>query len=188
MSKRRTLQAVVVAGVIVLVGAAVAVGQGIGPGDSIFADKENETSKQQIQEEDAALEAIGEASPAPKPDNPEAAGPETDPEDIPVWNEGIYKMEEPFPGGDYDFTTVWQGSEPGMHVRIYAGAYSNKDSIGLVLVDFVDPDTFENTFKGPFESPIPGPLTIEEAKGDVLVLSGAGGATTTFDIRTLSFG
>lgn len=188
MTSRRILHVSAVAAICVLIGGAVAVAQGPDTSQDIFADQENETSKSQIAEEDAALIAIGEDRPASKPEDPENAGPTTDPEDQAAWNEGIYPGGGDFPSGaGYSFNTVWQGSSDGFNVRVFAGAYADKESVGVVLVDFIEPESWEHTFRGPFEAPIDGPLTISESSGTVISLIGGGGATVNFNVESLEF-
>lgn len=190
MHRNRLFRFLIAAGSVVVVGAAAAVAQ-IGPTgptvDEIFGDKTNETSKEEIIREDETLIAIGEANPPPKED-PQAARPTDDPEDVNVWVEGIFQGGHDFPSGaGYDFHTVWQGTDAGMNVRVYAGALADDPSRGIVLVDIVDPGTWGHTFKGPFEAPIPGPLRIVDAKGAILTLSGKGGTSVEFDAAALAF-
>ncbi|MEX1265000.1 MAG: hypothetical protein WEE66_13885 [Actinomycetota bacterium] len=67
---------VVVAGL-----SAVAIAQvGAFDASEIFADEKNETSKAEIEAEDEALVALGEANPGEAPEDPENAGPTSDPD------------------------------------------------------------------------------------------------------------
>ncbi len=177
---------VLLAGAIALGGAAVATGEDGLSADDIFRNPINEATKEEIIEEDRLLEEIAEANPPPKED-PVAAAPTNDPGDMPVWEEGIFEGSD-FPrGSGYEFTTIWQGRRDGTNVRVYAGSLIRDPSVGILLVDLVDPESWGHTFKGPFEAPISGPLRIEDAEGMVLVLSGEQGASVRFDVARLSY-
>ncbi len=154
--------------------------------EDIFANKASETSKAEIEAEDAALVKIGEQTPAPVPTDPEAAGPDPNPADF-AWEEGIFEDAE-FPIGlGLSFENRWQGTVGEWNVVVYAEAYRDDASRGVVLLQLKDPDTWGNTFEGPFEAPVPGPLRIEGFKGAVLDLSGKGGETATFDVASRTF-
>lgn len=109
--------------------------------EEIFADRTNETTKQEIAAEDALLQSIGEAHPAPAPENPEAARPERDPADF-AWEEGIFEDAE-FPIGlGFDFENVWKGHREPWHVIAFAGALRDDPWAGVVLVQLKDPETW----------------------------------------------
>jgi hypothetical protein len=174
-----------VAGVLVLIAGAIAVAQNQPSPEDIFADKTNEGSKEEIIEEDETLVAIGEANPAPRGD---VSVPNDDPEDVPVWEKGIFEGGQDFPSGaGYDFNTIWQGTNEGLNIRVYAGSLAGDDSRGIVLVDIIDPSSWGHTFKGPLEAPIPGPLQIASAKGMILTLSGSAGTSVHFDVATFEY-
>lgn len=148
----------------------------------------NEATKEGIVEEDRLIIELSEAEPPPAKDDPAFARPTDDPEDVPVWETGIFEGSADFPRGPgFEFTTHWQGVRGGMNVRVYAGGFIRDPSVGIVLVDLVDPDSWGHIFKGPFEAPIPGPLRIEDAEATVLTLSGAKGRSVRFDVASLSF-
>jgi hypothetical protein len=182
--RSRTLL-VLVAGSVALGGAAIAIGEEGPTLEDIFSNPVNEATKEEIIEEDRLIIELSEArSPAPK----DLAPPINDPGDIPVWVEGIYEGDADWPSGSgYDFNTIWQGVHDGMNVRVYAGGLIRDPSVGIVLVDLVDPESWGHIFKRPFEAPIPGPLRIEDAKGTVLTLSGAKGSSVRFDVASLGF-
>jgi hypothetical protein len=149
--------------------------------EEIFADQRNETTKAEILAEDMLLRELGAQSPVAVPENPEEAGPDPDPADF-VWEEGIFPDAE-FPIGlGYVFENRWNGRLPGWNVTVYAGAYRDDPSTGVVLIQLKDPETWGNRFAGPFEAPTDGPLTIHSYDGLVLTLADDEGATVLFDV------
>lgn len=184
--RSRTLL-VLVASSLALGGAAVAVGQGGPTLEDIFSNPVNEATEEEIVEEDRLIIELSEAEPPPPKADPALARPTDDPEDVPVWETGLFEGSADFPRGPgFDFTTHWQGVHDGMNVRVYAGVLRDTP-VGIVLVDLVDPESWGHIFEGPFEAPIPGPLRIEEAEGTVLTLSGARGGSVRFDVASLSY-
>lgn len=190
MLRGRRAQAllVAIAGSIVIGGVAIATGEEGPTLEDIFSNPVNEATKEEIIEEDRLIIELSEEKPPPPKEDPALARPTDDPGDAPVWEEGIFEGSADFPlGPGFDFTTHWQGVHDGMNVRVYAGGLIRDGSVGIVLVDLVDPETWGHIFKGPFEAPIPGPLRIEDAKGTVLMLSGAKGSSVRFDVASLSY-
>lgn len=186
--RSRTLLMLVAAGSLALGGAAVAVGQGGPTLEDIFSNPVNEATKEEIVEEDRLIIELSEAEPPAPKEDPALARPTDDPEDVPVWEAGIFEGSADFPlGPGFDFTTHWQGVYDGMNVRVYAGGLIRDPSVGIVLVDLVDPESWGHIFEGPFEAPVPGPLRIEDAEGTVLTLSGARGGSVRFDVASLSY-
>ncbi|MEX1262365.1 MAG: hypothetical protein WEE66_00295, partial [Actinomycetota bacterium] len=113
--------------------------------------------------------------------------PASTPDDL-AWPEGIYKGGEEFPSTEYSFNTIWQGSTADSNLRVYAGAMASDLKQGIVLVDVVDPTSFEHSFKGPIVAVgSPGPLQIVGAKGMLIYLEAADGSTITFDVESVSF-
>jgi hypothetical protein len=180
------LAAAAIESIASLASGAPSVGGDLTP-DRIFSEPRNEESKEEIAAEDAALQAYGEAHPAPVPEDPEEAGPERDPTDF-IWEAGIFEDAE-FPAGTgLTFQNRWQGHIDGWHVIVYAGSYSGDSQVGVVLLQLKDPVSWGNKFAGPFESPVAGPLRIESAEGPVLTISGAEGGRVRFDVATRTFG
>jgi hypothetical protein len=115
--------------------------------DSVFADQTNETSKEQIEAEVEALEAMGEQSPAPVPENPEDAGPLPDPEDFSFDTGFLEDIEFPLHMG-VSFVNGWQGEVSGSVVTLYAGSRAGQPERGIVLLRFRDPPATEAASAG----------------------------------------
>jgi hypothetical protein len=194
LSNRNRIVALLTGCVLVVGGAFAAVAAGDRPSAndlaresavaSIFDNHTNETSKQEVQDEDAALNAIGDehpGSPVPPPSG--------EPQSTQPWDTGVLDGGEEFPlSMGYAFNdATWQGDIQGSHVRVYAGTYSNDSKTGVILVEYIDPDTWGHTFKGPFETSGTGSLTVTSADGDTLTLSTEAAGKVVFDVSNLAF-
>ena len=82
MTRKRALGLILAAVTVAIAGSAIAIAKSPNTIEDIFGNQQNETSKEQITDEDAALRAIGQESPAPTPEDPEAARPTDDPGDV----------------------------------------------------------------------------------------------------------
>lgn len=153
--------------------------------EEVFADPVNEDTKAELEAEDALLQAIGEASPAEVPSDPENAGPPLDPQDL-AFETGIFPDAE-FPNSQFEFKNYWNGVVGGWNVTVYAGAYSKDESSAVAFVKLTDPQSVGSKFAGPFEAKIPGPLQIESFKGSVITLVGGEGDVVEFDAASLAF-
>ena len=152
----------------------------------IFPNKENETSKEEIAAEDELLQQIGEENPAPVPENPQDAGPEPDPADF-AWEEGIFEDAE-FPVGfGYVFENRWTGQTDEWNVTAFAGSFAEDLSVGVVLIQLKDPQTWGNTFEGPFEAAVKGPVRVASHDGLLLTLIGSDGTSVVFDVGSMKF-
>jgi hypothetical protein len=151
---------------------------------AIFGDPINETTKAQIEAEDAALKAIGEAFPSERSMDPPPAVDMSDE----YWGHGLSSDgggEFPRHSG-FSFTApTWQGESNGSHVRVYAGALTLKPETGVVLVMFIDPKTWGHTFEQ-LHRPGSGSLTLVAADGDSLTMLAASGGSLTFDVDSLT--
>jgi hypothetical protein len=152
--------------------------------DPIFSDTTNEQSKEEIQAENDALAAIGDAYPD---ESSHTAPPPIDMSDEP-WGSGISDGGSEFPlNNGFAFNeTIWEGDSNGSHIRVYAGSYSEKRETGVLLVEFVNPKTWDHKFEQYSEDGT-GSFTIESADGNVLRLKTSNGGSVSFDVDALSF-
>lgn len=186
MNKARTVALITAPLLLVGAAGAIALGNDEPTIPEIFANTENETSKEEIAAEDALLQRIGEENPAPVPENPEEAGPEPDPADF-AWEEGIFDDAE-FPIGlGYVFENRWSGQTDGWYVTAFAGSVAEDPSRGVVLIQLKDPESWGNRFEGPFEAPVLGPVHVASHDGLLVTLIGSDGASAVFDVRSMTF-
>lgn len=188
-SRPRRSAGLLLAGMVVVIamaGSMIASGDSLPTARDVFADKANESTKADLEAEDALLQQIGEANPAPAPDDPESAGPKLDTDDL-EFETGIFTDVE-FPGGSFEFVNYWNGVAEGWNVTVFAGAFAADKNSAVVLVKLSDPLTAGSKFEGPIQANILGPLTITSYKGATLTLTGPNGDQVTFDALSRTFG
>ena len=134
--------------------------------------------------EQADIDA-GNADPAVA--DPNAEGPPFSPD---PWPEGIFEhQDDDFPPSlGYSFENLWRGTVGGSNVAAYAGGLQEDPKRGVVLLVTIDPKTWGHTFKV-YETPIPGPVRIDSADGNLLTLvSITDDSKVRFDVGSGAFG
>lgn len=138
-----------------------------------------------IEEHYAQLQEQGNATMAPVPEDPENAGPSTQPAE--AWGDSLTTQPE-FPGSpQWTFTTGLTTSDADHNVGVYAGALTESPESGIVVVvdqvrAFYDTSTDVLTPAGST-----GPLTVVSGDASTVELVDAAGTRFTLDVESRTF-
>jgi len=121
---------------------------------------------------------------APKPSDTRAARPADGP--TPGWQKGIIADDES-PSSAFKIRNRWAGTVRGGDVVVFAGARTDDDSQGVIVVQQLASDGSASTptaYDTPTRS---GAVHVTEVKGSRVTLLTDGGTTFTFDVVTMRF-